>query len=292
MADTIVKPDASTLGQAPPTVAPFAPPATQVGPSPPVPTVTDDLPQLNTYGPLEGPPPVTGRGFVIEAWIYVGRILFDPNVFGDHGAYFADTVTTDDYERSLVQQGQDAIKKGADPTAVRNEVRQDIARHEQKKKDKNVEIQKLCKLGKYGDLKPTGKDPCPSGAQAHHVPPDMVFRYGTRTDNSSRMPDLGSQDDGLSICLSTDDHKTAHRLTDPAIRDLGGDAGYAPLGDVIDKSMDGLKDLNPDDPTWAACLAKLKQMLDDQYKDKKKWPVRTTRNPPGDPRDAGSGGDS
>lgn len=153
------------------------------------------------------------------------------------------------------------------------------------KKDEVKVVDDPCKTGRYGDRKRDGKDECPDGHDAHHVPSDYTLRYGTRGDGSSRMPDLGGIDDGWSICLEKADHAAAHRIADPAVAQLGGANGYAPLGDVIDKSVDAVDQVmkKKNDPNWEKCKEKLKKELKDKYKDKLNWPVRTTKTPPGFP---------
>lgn len=260
-------------------------------------TKRDNKSPENARGKVKGPAPKVpkgGRGLLVDGAILVGRVLFDPAVFGDRSDYFADTPTHDDYERELVKQGNTDIREGgANPKEVREQVRRDIEQHreEQKKKgkgpssdpDKNVQIKSKCKIGRYGDLKSRGSDPCPSGQHAHHVPPDYALRYGSRPDLSSRMPDLPEPNDGLAICLSASDHTAAHRLTDPEIAKLGGADGYAPLGGVLDKSLDGVKDLKKNDEAWDACMKELRKQAAEKYKGKEHWPVRTTKSPPGFP---------
>lgn len=165
------------------------------------------------------------------------------------------------------------------------------AEEELRKKKENVAVTDPCKIGRYGDMKPGGKDPCPPGSDAHHVPADYVFRYGTRNDAGSRMPEVPSIDDGLSICLPKDEHQAAHRIGDPAVAKLGGTNGYAPLGDVLDTSIDAVdKAKKKKDDLWKKCMEKLKKEADDKYKNKRGWPVRTTKSPPGDPRDVPDSG--
>ncbi|WP_438017128.1 DUF4150 domain-containing protein [Sorangium sp. So ce315] len=142
-----------------------------------------------------------------------------------------------------------------------------------------------CKIGNYGDMKSGGKDPCPPGHDAHHVPSDYVFRYGTRNDSSSRMPKLPGIDDGLAICLPKHEHNAVHRIADPAVNKLGKE-GYAPLGDVLDASLDAVDEVKMHNRAWEECREKLRKEAEKRYEKWRRVPVRTTKPPPGDPRDA------
>ncbi|WP_437730042.1 DUF4150 domain-containing protein [Sorangium sp. So ce1335] len=142
-----------------------------------------------------------------------------------------------------------------------------------------------CKIGNYGDMKSGGKDPCPPGHDAHHVPSDYVFRYGTRNDSSSRMPELPGIDDGLAICLPKHEHNAVHRIADPAVEKLGKE-GYAPLGDVLDASLDAVDEVKKHSRAWEECREKLRSEAEKRYQKWRRVPVRTTKPPPGDPRDA------
>lgn len=127
-----------------PIVEPVVEPAVKPQPKLPTPAndnfppaANDNLPKANTRGRiLRAAKGVLRANLVVEGWILVGRILFDPNVFGDNNAYFADTPTADAYEAGLVKQGEIDIKQnGMNPQEVRARVRREIAEHREKKKE-------------------------------------------------------------------------------------------------------------------------------------------------------------
>jgi hypothetical protein len=93
-----------------------------------------------------------------EGAVLVGRVLFDPYLFGDNNAYFADLPTHDAAEAELVKQGEIDIKEnGMDPTMVRSRVRREIEEKRQREKKEhraneaaeraeNVRVNGICKV--------------------------------------------------------------------------------------------------------------------------------------------------
>ena len=135
-------------------------------------------------------------------------------------------------------------------------------------------------------IKPYKKQKCPTGQQAHHIVPDYALRYGTRGDKGKRIPGMPSQADGPSICLSGgsknqgSDHNKAHDGTDPRIAKEGkrtdnGTLGTAPIGDIIDISIDEVTKVKPH------CADEIKTKTNDAFKDvdRNKY-GRTTQQPP------------
>ena len=142
-------------------------------------------------------------------------------------------------------------------------------------------------------IKPFKDQTCPTGQQAHHIVPDYALRYGNRADGAkgiNRIPGMPSLDDGPSICLTggskvkNSDHNKAHDGTDPKIAALGdrkdkGPLGVAPIGDIIEISIDEVGKVKPH------CQAEIKKKVDDAFSgvDRKAY-GRTTQNPP--PKDS------
>jgi hypothetical protein len=135
-------------------------------------------------------------------------------------------------------------------------------------------------------IKPYKKQKCPTGQQAHHIVPDYALRYGTRGDKGKRIPGMPSLADGPSICLSGgsksqgSDHNKAHEGTDPRIAKEGkrtdnGTLGTAPIGDIIDISIDEVTKVKPH------CADEIKTKTNDAFKDvdRNKY-GRTTQQPP------------
>lgn len=115
---------------------PQSPPAAPQKPLTPPPAANDNHPPAaNDNNPKSNAPGKimtwAGRlkraGVVFEGAKLVGRVLFDPHLFGDNSAYFADTPTADAAERALVKQGEIDIKQnGMDPTMVKRRVAEAI----------------------------------------------------------------------------------------------------------------------------------------------------------------------
>lgn len=142
--------------------------------------------------------------------------------------------------------------------------------------------------GKDGDcgIKPYKDQKCPKGQQAHHIVPDYALRYGNRKNSSARIPGMPSLKDGPSICLSGGsktvggEHNLAHEGTDPKIAATGqrpdnGPMGAAPIGEIIDISIDEVSKVKPH------CNEEIKRKVDDAFKgvDRSKY-GRTTQQPP------------
>lgn len=94
-----------------------------------------------------------------------------------------------------------------------------------------------CKFDKYNKLK------CGENQQKHHIIADYVIRAGKRLDDSLRLPNAPSLDDGPSICLDDTEHNSVHRQMDAAIKNLGPDAT---LGQVKDIAMAAIKKVKPE----------------------------------------------
>ncbi len=123
------------------------------------PAANDNLPKANTPGTIRTLLSLAGRAnLAYQGAKLVGRVLFDPNVFGDNNAYFADTPTSDATEAAMVKQGEIDIKQnGMDPQMVRSRVRKAIEEKRQKEKaekeakrkaeyEENVRVNGLCKV--------------------------------------------------------------------------------------------------------------------------------------------------
>jgi hypothetical protein len=124
------------------------------------------------------------------------------------------------------------------------------------------------------DIKPYGKQKCPSKQQAHHIVPDYVLRVGTRGDavkNINRIPGMPSLNDGPSICLSGGSrvkrtkHNDAHSGTDKRISDAGkrsdGPDGTAPMGEIILISALAMAEVMPE------CYDKIMSAVKEAFKD-------------------------
>ena len=102
----------------------------------------------------------------------------------------------------------------------------------------------FCLIGPYGKIEDTCKK---AGGETHHIVPDMAYRLGARpttaADQSStadRIPNSPTFNDGMSICLTTGEHRTdeqaVHRTLNPAINALGASqtpAGTAPMPQIL-----------------------------------------------------------
>lgn len=134
---------------------------------PPTPANDNHPPAANDNNPRSNAPgrirriagAVARRGALAwEGAKLVGRVLFDPAVFGDNSAYFADTPAGDATERAMIRQGEIDIKQnGMDPTMVRSRVRKALEEKRQKEREEkdrqaraehaeNVRIHGECKV--------------------------------------------------------------------------------------------------------------------------------------------------
>ena len=106
----------------------------------------------------------------------------------------------------------------------------------------------FCLIGPYGKI----EDACKTaGGETHHIVPDMAYRLGARpttaADQSStadRIPNSPTFNDGMSICLTTGEHRTdeqaVHRTLNPAINALGASqtpTGTAPMPQIVATSF-------------------------------------------------------
>lgn len=130
-----------------------------------------------------------------------------------------------------------------------------------------------CTVGKYKDVRKLCKGACGTDAQAHHIAPDRMFRYGTRKEGEAgknRIPgksgdDLLAFDDGPAICLKgnarTDgtEHNTAHKC-DNVIEEKGATSdipGTISAVDGITIATAGAINARPD------CAAQINKIMDD-----------------------------
>ncbi len=139
------------------------------------------------------------------------------------------------------------------------------------------------------DVKPYKDQKCPPGQQAHHIVPDYALRYGTRGEGAKgekRIPGMPSLDDGPSICLSGgskekgSEHNKGHEGTDPRIKKEGqrtknGPIGAAPIGDIVDISIEEVSKVKPH------CADEVKKKTNEAFKDVDRTKYgRTTQMPP------------
>lgn len=149
-----------------PSPAPASPPEVPKPASPPPAANDNHPPAANDNNPKSNAPGKimtwAGRlkraGLVVEGAKLVGRVLFDPALFGDNSAYFADTPTADDAERAIVKQGEIDIKQnGMDPTMVKTRVRKALEEKRSREKaartaakkaarEQNVQTHGECKV--------------------------------------------------------------------------------------------------------------------------------------------------
>lgn len=138
-------------------------------------------------------------------------------------------------------------------------------------------------------IKPYKDQKCAAGQQAHHIVPDYALRYGTRGEGAKgekRIPGMPSLEDGPSICLSGgskekgSEHNKGHEGTDPRIKKEGqrkknGQIGVAPIGDIIDISIEEVSKVKPH------CADEIKKKTNEAFKgvDRTKY-GRTTQMPP------------
>jgi hypothetical protein len=138
-----------------------------------------------------------------------------------------------------------------------------------------------CKTGTYKNLE------C-KGAHKHHVVPARTTRTSTRADQKAgkgQIPGTDNIDEGFSVCLSEEDHKQIHKMTDPNIVNSGkGTAngmpdGVAKLGTVINIAVEDLQALYRQNGN-NACADQVKQKADEHFKNQdKNKQVNTTKNP-------------
>jgi hypothetical protein len=112
-----------------------------------------------------------------------------------------------------------------------------------------------CLVGPYGEIEKACKA---SGGETHHVVPDMVYRLGVRpTDaagmnsTSDRIPNSPTLNQGMSICLTTGNHRTdeaaVHKTLNPALNVLGSGfdpSGTAPMAAILATSTASLDLVN------------------------------------------------
>lgn len=138
-------------------------------------------------------------------------------------------------------------------------------------------------------IKPYKDQKCPAGQQAHHIVPDYALRYGSRgkgAKGQDRIPGMPSLADGPSICLGGgsktpgSEHNQAHEGTDPRVAAAGkrtdnGPLGTAPLGEIVDISIEEVSKVKPH------CGDEIKQKVDEAFKgvDRSQY-GRTTQQPP------------
>ncbi|MEM7210646.1 MAG: DUF4150 domain-containing protein [Pseudomonadota bacterium] len=127
-----------------------------------------------------------------------------------------------------------------------------------------------CQIGPYDEMRSI----CAArGEQAHHIVPDYTLRTGTRLQGDAgfnRVPGMPSMGEGNAICLQGNaavpgtEHNTAHAVTDSRITQIGQIAGNpvpgtAPLGDVMDASIDGATAAKPE------CGPQIEAAVDEQF---------------------------
>lgn len=138
-------------------------------------------------------------------------------------------------------------------------------------------------------IKPYKDQKCPAGQQAHHIVPDYALRYGSRgkgAKGQDRIPGMPSLADGPSICLGGgsktpgSEHNQAHEGTDPRVAAAGkrtdnGPLGTAPLGEIVDISIEEVSKVKPH------CGDEIKQKVGEAFKgvDRSQY-GRTTQQPP------------
>ncbi len=136
--------------------------------------------------------------------------------------------------------------------------------------NKNVQVQgeDPCFIGPYN------KNKCPGGFK-HHVVPDRVLNFAA--GSSSRIPNAPSYGQGMTICLSKQEHLDVHSILDPALEALGKNsstgAGTAPMSQIVDKSIEAAEKVRPE------CKGKFDKVRE-QYKSMGNQPGRTTKGPP------------
>ena len=114
----------------------------------------------------------------------------------------------------------------------------------------------FCLVGPYGKIKDTCKE---AGGETHHIVPDMVYRLGARPANAAeddstadRIPTSPTFSEGMSICLTTGEHRTdeqaVHKTLKPAINALGTApgtvGGTAPMSERLGASLFALSQVD------------------------------------------------
>jgi hypothetical protein len=138
-------------------------------------------------------------------------------------------------------------------------------------------------------VKPYSKLKCAGDYDAHHIVPDYVLRYGTRSegeDGKNRIDGMPSFKDGPCICLKTDkigedaEHSDLHKKINKKNKELGkktnnGPIGTAPIGEIIDIAVVETIKMRLE------CAREIKQGVDKAFKDvDPNAPGRTTYTPP------------
>ncbi len=108
----------------------------------------------------------------------------------------------------------------------------------------------FCLIGPYHKI----KDLCSkANGETHHIVPDMVYRLDVRPTGAAedspkdRIPNSPTLNQGMSICLTTGNHRrgedAVHSMLNPALNTLGAantPSGTAPMPDILKASTAAL----------------------------------------------------
>jgi hypothetical protein len=255
----------------------------------PLPDARYRVPPPKPASPI-APKPVWATRALLGVGTFVAAMVYTDQPWRPEDDFFP----TDDFEKKILSDSQDAISKGADSWDVRKWALSERAEHqkellrakeeEQKENptpepgsepDHNVRVRKKDPC----DIKRYGSQDCPPGSEKHHIVPDRVLRYGARGDTASRIPDMPSLRDGPTICLEGaagtpgTEHNQIHQMVDPKIAALGDANGMAPLRKVMNVAVEETSKLKKD------CAEKIKKAVEDAFGPKADQMVRTANDP-------------
>ncbi len=283
-----------------------AAPAPAPSPAPSGEVIRPNVPQWNRPPPtMPEAPKVPGalRWLRFGPWAVGGAILLTPSPLAPP---WSDEAPQDDFERQLFKKAGELEKQGVGRDEItewfRNERRVNADRRRQEtapqpapapvpninRRIDEEEKKRRCLVGPYGLI----EGPCKaSGGETHHIIPDMVYRLGGRPDTAAgqnstadRIPNAPTLNQGMSICLTTGQHRTdedgVHKILNPSLQALGAGftpPGTAPLNDILEKSneaLDSVQGLDDDCKTFAKAAAR------GQVFGKGRQPGRTTQSYP------------
>ncbi len=204
-------------------------------------------------------------------------------------------------EGKLIAQGSfkpkhaEQGRQGASQAQSPSQLRAGAGKGGQPRKDPPAPVPPPPAQPKDCGVKPYKDQKCPKGQQAHHIVPDFALRYGSRAkgaQGTDRIPGMPSLQDGPSICLSghartaPSEHNAAHEITDASIHAAGqrtdnGAQGVAPIGEVLDISVDAVSRIKPE------CKEEITSKVNESFKgvDRSQY-ARTTQQPPAKGTDA------
>lgn len=211
--------------------------------------------RLITKGLLRGLLRGSARRIPLLGWIWP-----------DSTAYpYMDEVPQDAFEEGLFREARELYDEGYDPEEINEVFLRERTRHRQEvaKRPKPLpqtkpvrvterdEYRKKCEIDSYSKMRKI----CPLyGMQAHHIVPDWTLRYGSRNDSSSRIPNMPSLNEGMSICvignaaMQDTEHNEAH-LGDSTVEAAGVGSvppGTAKLSSVVPTSTAAMIAARPD----------------------------------------------